>query len=153
VLDLQGGTLDAGTLDVQGGLIAGAGTIDANVTNAGRIAPGSASGDQTGAITIAGNFTQAPAGVLAIQLDGTAAADHDRLLVVLAGAPVGTATFGGTLEASLVGGFAPALGDAFDVVAFETTAGAFATITGLDLGGGRSLQPSVQPTAFRLTVV
>jgi hypothetical protein len=153
LIDLRGGTLNAGTLDVQGGVVAGFGTIDANVTNSGRIAPGVATGDQTGTISIVGNFAQSATGVLAIQLGGTAIADYDRLLVTLAGAPLGTATLGGTLEVTVLAGFTPALGNTFDVIAFEATAGAFATTTGLDLGGGRALQPSVLATAFRLTVV
>jgi hypothetical protein len=91
--------------------------------------------------------------VLSIQLGGTATSAYDRVLISLAGSPVGTATLGGTLELSLTDNFAPALGNTFDIITFEASAGSFATITGIDLGGGRSLLPSVQPTLFRLTVV
>jgi hypothetical protein len=153
LIDLRGGTLNVGALDVQGGVVAGFGTIDANVTNAGRFAPGVATGDQTGTIAIAGNFTQTATGVLAIELGGTAVTDYDRLTVSIAGATVGTAAFGGTLEVALVGAFTPALGNTFDVVTFEGTAGTFATVTLPALGGGRAFQTSTLATAFRLTVV
>ena len=156
VIDLQGGTINVGTIDIQGGKLVGAGTIDANVINAGRIEPGHADGDQTGTITISnGNFTQTAAGALAIQLGGTVTTDYDRLLVALIGSPIGTATPGGTLELSLVGGFAPALGNTLDIITYEALAAgsAFATITGLDIDGGLQLQPSIEATRVRLQVV
>ena len=156
VIDLQGGTINVGTLDIQGGMLVGAGTIDANVINAGRIAPGSATGDQTGTMAITnGNYTQTATGVLAIQLGGTAAADYDRLTIALLGAPLGTATLGGTLDVSLVSGFTPALANVFDILTYEalTASSTFATVTGLNLGDELSLQPSIESTRVRLQVV
>ncbi len=143
----------SGTVINQGVISFAFGTINANVINAGRIAPVGVPGEQTGTINIVGNFTQTASGVLAIQLGGTATTAYDRLLVSLLGSPIGTATLGGALEVSLTDGFVPALGNTFDIITFEASAGAFAATSGLDLGGGRSLLPSVQPTLFRLTVV
>lgn len=61
-------------------------------------------------LTIDGNFTQEEGATLQIDLGGAAAGMYD---VLDAG---GTASFAGTLQISLAGGFAPAAGDLFPVL-------------------------------------
>jgi hypothetical protein len=118
-----GGTLLAGgqlestqTLNLQGGSLAGIGTVTANVSNSGgQVAPGLMG---AGTLTIAGNYTQGPAGSLAIEIGGLeAGAEFDQLVVA------GTAALAGTLTAELIGDFVPQVGNAFLVVAGTTTGG------------------------------
>src|SRR5205085_755492 len=63
------GTLNAtGGVAVNGGVLGGVGTVKGNVTNAGRVAPGS----PVGTLTVNGNFTQTAAGELDIEIGGPA---------------------------------------------------------------------------------
>lgn len=121
--DLQGGTLasTAGAINLNGGVLQGVGTVQANVTNAASVVPGR--GDEPGIVTIVGNYAQAVAGQLTANLGGTAPdSGYGRLDVS------GTATLGGTLVAPLVGGFLPQDGDSFLVVRYGSRSGEFASI-------------------------
>ncbi|MCB2225844.1 MAG: autotransporter domain-containing protein [Desulfarculaceae bacterium] len=83
-----GGALNAASL-VNSGTLAGGGTITGDVVNSGTVSPG----NSIGTISIVGNFTNSPSGVLAVEL----ARGRSDLLAVS-----GTATLnGGTLRASL----------------------------------------------------
>jgi hypothetical protein len=150
---IAGGTVRANTVDIQGGSLAGFGTIVGNVRNAGALTLGNAA-DPTGTLTVQGGYQQTASGVLNVDLGGTAVANHDRLALTTA---AGVATLAGTLNVSLVGGFTPALGNTFDVLTFSSRLGSFDTITGLDLGAGLGLQaafdPAALPTRLRFTVV
>jgi len=85
------------------GTITGGGTVKTNtLTNSGHIAPGNG----VGALTLAGNFVQAGAGVLDIQLGALGA--HDLLTVT------GTASLNGGLALSC-------FGDCFYAVGSEIT--------------------------------
>ncbi|MEO6742479.1 MAG: ice-binding family protein [Chthoniobacteraceae bacterium] len=119
----QGGLIVDGTLKAQqvnvmpNGLLGGTGTITSNVENSGIVAPGgiplgicsitpvNASGDLCllppnsnvpGTLTIQGNYTQASAGTL--QIDVASPANFDRLIVS------GTAQISGTLDIRNAGG-------------------------------------------------
>lgn len=84
----------------------GAGTVRGNLVNEGLVAPGLS----TGVLTVVGSYTQFT-GTLQIELGGTAPGQHDALAVT------GDAVLlGGLLDVSLVGGYTPAVGDAFTVV-------------------------------------
>jgi len=72
--------------------------------------------------------------VLNIDLEGTTVGTgYDRLNVS------GTATLNG--ELNIKAGFVPTVGTTFTVLTFGSRSGAFANITGLDVGGGVTLQP------------
>jgi hypothetical protein len=121
-LGVQGGFLVA----LQGGTLAGNGTVSGEVSNTGgTVAPGAS----PGALTISGNYTQGSAGTLAEEITGTALSAFDRLLVG------GTATLDGTLaiDSSI---FTPAPTDTFKIVSGATTrTGTFAALTGADVNG------------------
>jgi len=114
---LAGGTLQAATVSIQGGVLSGFGAVSGNLT-------------LTGALNVG--------------LGGTAAGQFDRIQVT------GAATLGGTLNVSLVGGFLPAIGDTFEILTFASRTGDFATVTGLALPNGNTLQYSPEATRIRL---
>jgi uncharacterized membrane protein len=126
-LILAGGTLGAGLLDLQGGVLGGSGAINGNLRNAAVVSPGTATA--TGVLTINGDYTQAATGTLDLRIGGpTAGSDYDQLVVN------GFATFDGTLDLHLVNGFQPQPGDPFQVLLFAQGQGTFSTYTG-DVSG------------------
>lgn len=114
------GTLDpTGIFDLQGGTLAGRGTIAANVTSSGTTAPGTSAG----ALTINGMFTQTAAGQLDIEVGGLLPGDeHDQLVVT------GAATLDGTLTVSFIDGFVPAIGQTFTVMTYPSRTGNFVAV-------------------------
>src|SRR5262249_5946257 len=56
----------------------------------------------------------------------------------------------GTLNVNRLGGFAPALGDNFQILTFAAKSGDFATKNGLVLPNGRALIPTYNPTNLTL---
>jgi T5SS/PEP-CTERM-associated repeat protein len=86
------------------GTVMGDGSIYADVTNAGVVAPGTS----PGTLYINNNYIQSATGTLQIELaSGTS---FDKLQVS------GDITFGGTLDVSLVGGYVPRGTYAFDIL-------------------------------------
>jgi hypothetical protein len=128
------------------GFLAGRGSFTGNVVNQnGTAIPGDSSA--AGILTINGNYTQANAGALSIELGGrSVGVPYDRLAVT------GQATLDGTLAISLIGGFSPLVGDSFQVLTFGSATGQFAAITGTNLGSGRLLVPTYNATDLTLTV-
>lgn len=134
----------------------------ANVSNAGLLALAPAGGARrfegninfsnlgalslgTGLLSVP-RFANGPAGTVAITVGGDAAGTTQGALVV-----GGKAILAGNLSISLAPGFVPASGSAFNVVTYGVREGAFGSASGLDLGGGRSLAPSYEANALRLT--
>ncbi len=58
----------------------------------------------------------------------------------------------GTFAASTRNGFRPNLTDTFHVLTYPASTSTFASLTGLDLGGGLSLQPNFSSTGLTLSV-
>lgn len=114
-----GGTLTASTLDVQsGGTLNGTGTVTANVSNSGTVAPGTSAG----ILTVSGNYTQNSGGALTVDIGGTVpGTDYDRLAVS------GTANLGGTLNLR-EGSVLPVAGTTYTVITYASRAGTFATV-------------------------
>ncbi len=121
------GLLSAANFNLLGGLLTGAGSIQANVTNAATVKPG----DPFGTLTIEGNYTQTATGVLLIQIGG--ANQYGQLAVT------GTATLGGTLDVSLLGWYVPAVGTSFQILSSAQSSGDFTTELGLALPHHRTL--------------
>jgi hypothetical protein len=117
------GTLAAsGLVDLQAGVLSGAGTINASVRNNARIDVGGAGA--AGLLTINGSYTQTASGVLNIAIGGyTAGSDYGQLAVS------GAVSLGGTLNVVLINDFTPVAGDAFLIVTSNTSvSGTFATV-------------------------
>jgi Ca2+-binding RTX toxin-like protein len=135
-----GGTIlsPGDTFNLQGGTLTGSGTIDANLVNAARVAPGRS----PGFIDITGDYTQTAAGVLSVEIAGRDpnVPQYDRLRVT------GTATLDGTLHVDLLDGFQPTPGDEFVFVTSAGRTGQFA-VHELPAPGGpqRRLTPIYDP--------
>ncbi len=137
----SGGSTTAYSVTVRSiGALIGSGTINANtVTNNGIVAPG----DQLGALSVNGDYTQGADGVLNIQVGGnTAGAGYDQLQISEA------AKLGGILNVSLVNGYRPAVGDVFTIVTAGGVSGSFAHIN----TSGMSVQANYASGAVTLTV-
>ncbi|HET6426950.1 MAG TPA: PEP-CTERM sorting domain-containing protein, partial [Phycisphaerae bacterium] len=129
---LSGGALNVtgAGIDLQGGVIAGAGDIFGNVFNtAGTVAPGGSAGT----LGISATYTQSSGGVLAIELGGTEAGQFDVLNVT------GDANLAGTLALGLIGGYDPNYGDSFQVLTAAAVIGVFDTIDGWRVSNDMSL--------------
>jgi hypothetical protein len=125
--------------------LTGTGTINAALTNGGRVIPGGTGA--VGVLTVNGNYTQTSSGALDVELDGTTAAtQYDRLAVS------GTASLGGTLNVATIGSFAPAFGNTFQVMTFGSSSGNFATYIGPSLASGLFLDPVFGPTSLTLDI-
>jgi hypothetical protein len=124
-----GGSMTASSVTVSSGAtISGSATIAAAVTNSGTIHIGGP--EAAGTLAITGNFTQTSSGVLNMEIGGlTAGTQYDRLSIT------GTAALGGTLNVTLISGFTPASGNAFQLITYTARSGTFGTFTGLQQGG------------------
>ena len=118
----MGMTVNVGTLNVlAGGLLAGTGTIVGAVNNsAGTVAPGAS----PGILTIVGSYSQGSSGLLLMEIGGTTVGtEYDQLNVI------GNATLGGTLQTTLINGFVPGPTDTFNLVQTSgTISGTFANV-------------------------
>jgi hypothetical protein len=122
---LVGGTLNVPVpVNLQGGTLSGVGTINGDLTNAAQVFVGFA--NSTGTLTVTGNYTQTAAGTLTVSLAGVGAADQLAI--------GGLAALDGTLDVMLIGGYAPATGDSFAVLAFGSTDGSMFAALGGDAG-------------------
>ncbi len=102
------------------GRLGGSGKINANFSSAGTIAPGLAA--SAGSISVTGDVTLQSTSHLAFDLGGlTRKTGYDFLGVT------GLLTLGGSLDVSLLGGFAPQAGNTFDLFDATTLAGSFAS--------------------------
>jgi Concanavalin A-like lectin/glucanases superfamily/Bacterial Ig-like domain (group 3)/MBG domain (YGX type) len=126
--------VNGGTVMIQGGILTGSGTINGDLTNGGELDLGSA----PGVLTVRGSYTQTTTGTLTLKIGGTAADPQADELNVLR-----NATLAGTLNLSLLNGFAPTAGQTFDVLNAATTSGNFAT-TNIPVSDG---VPAFTPTA------
>jgi hypothetical protein len=120
---LSGGHLvKSGTLVFHGGALLGSGTIDGDVSSDGTtIQPGGPGAP--GVIAITGDCLLSATTTLEIEIGGTApGTQFDQLNVG------GAATFGGTLNATLINGFTPVDGQTFAVLPYLSHSGAFSPV-------------------------
>lgn len=110
------------TIMLAGGQLSGGGTVAGNFANtAGNVKPG----DGVGALTINGTYQQLNAGVLEIELGGTAAiTQYDRLVIS------GSASLLGEVRVSLANGFTPSVGQQFTILTANSLSNAFNSVTG-----------------------
>ncbi len=138
--DIQVPLLNEGVTRAEGG---GHFLLRDAVTNHGLFDPGT----NPGTATLWDDYIQGPAGVLHLELGGTATAAFGKLDVD------GAVVLDGTLELSLLGGFEPDLGDTFRVMTFASSAGGFATVVGQDIGNGKRFDLVFGASDLTLSVV
>lgn len=134
-----------------GGLLNGTGTVEGNVVNtSGTIKPG----DSPGTLTITDNgtgkdgaYTQGPSGTFLEELGGASAGDFDVLNVS------SLAALNGSLDVSLVNGYAPILGQTFTFLNYGSLTGAFSSVVGLDAGYGYSMAYGANSASLTVTSV
>jgi T5SS/PEP-CTERM-associated repeat protein/autotransporter-associated beta strand protein len=132
-------TINAGTLLVNGSItsattvntgatLGGIGTVGTvTVKNGGILSPGNSPGLLTAAAVTFGSGVPK----LAIELGGTApGTQYDQLIVT------GNLSLAGALTVSLIDGFAPVAGHAFDILDWGSLSGTFASINLPTLAGG-----------------
>jgi hypothetical protein len=107
---------------------------------------GTVSAGVGGAVTINADFSEDPAGTLAVALGGTGSGQFGTIAVK------GAATLNGTLNVTLANGFTPASGDRFPVLTFDSSTGTFTTVHTPPLGGGLVFATKYDPTDVTLTV-
>ena len=124
----SGGTLQA-LPTLTGGVLRGGGQVSGNVTNtSGTVRPGTS----PGTLTVTGNYAQGAAGMLVVDVAGTArGTQYDHLSVG------GAAALDGTLAVVQAGGFTPQSTDAFPFLTSASRTGTFATLVGAHLPGGK----------------
>ncbi len=133
----NGATIEAGTLRfLPGSSLSGDGTIEANVVNVGVINLGA---NETGVLTIDGDFTQYGAGVLNIQIGGTTVGTQYNQLAVTGGVELS-----GTIAILLANGFRPQVGNQFSVIKYASRSGEFSTYNGLNYASGDTFQTDLQ---------
>jgi hypothetical protein len=144
-------TLQVGPYTGQPGTAGGAAYFDdaqfgPTAVNGAQVSAGSLSNSGTitlgagGTVTSAGTFTQTGSGTLSVQLGGPPAGGFYGSL-----SAAGSATLGGTLQASVVNGYAPSVGDGFNVIRYASATGTFASFQ-LPSGSGYAFAPAVNPT-------
>jgi T5SS/PEP-CTERM-associated repeat protein len=154
ILALEGGTVDAEVRIWDGGCLQGEGTILGDIVNrGGKLSPGDAM-DPHGIIDVDGDLDFTPeTGPTELDLAGPQPGDdHDKVRAT------GNAAFNGNLVIRLADGYVPAEGDTFSIIEYGSTfarrggEGDFDCFTGLDIGDILSLEPRIDPTAYRLIV-
>ena len=132
------GTLSSNeTVNVQGGLLDGTGTIGGNLSNSGTVSPG----DPDGILTVTGNYTQLAAGALAIEPSGiVAGTDYGQLLVD------GSVALNGTMHVTPQ--YAAVPGDSYLVLTQNTTNAVHGTLVGVPEGGLLDDGPNVYRVSY-----
>ncbi len=144
-LTLAAETLGGSSLDVWAdATLDGTGTIAADVTNLGTIAPG----NSPGLLTIDGDYTQDATATLLIELSGLTRGDEYDALIV-----TGNLTLAGALNVVLLDGFETAVGDTFDILDFDTISGQFDTLILPSLATGLSWDTSNLYTTGEISTV
>ncbi len=124
------------------GYVKGVGTFD-NVVFGGTYSPGLSPTSQ-----IVGSIGLAESGTLLMEIGGTSpGSGYDQVLAS------GALTLDGTLEVSLLNGFAPTSGQSFNLFDWTSVSGAFDTLTLPALAGGLAWNTSQLYTAGMLSVV
>jgi hypothetical protein len=143
---LNGGSLQSNqTLQINGGILEGMGTITGNVSVRGTGAVGP--GLSPGLLTVTGTYTQAEDGAFTVEIGGpTAGTEFDRLTIS------GAAALGGTIAASLINSFEPAVGATFEVMRFASRTGDF-TNAQVVLGNGLGFRRTTSATNVTLQFV
>ncbi len=143
---LEFASLDGGNVNITGGSLVGVGTVNGDVSSGGQVIPGGTGA--AGVLAINGTYAQNASGSLDVDLSGTTAgSQYDQLAVS------GSAALAGTLNVALIDGFEPVLGDTFQVMTFESSAGAFGVYNGMVVGNQLILSPIFNPSNLTLSIL
>ena len=132
----------AAPYNIKGGVLAGNGVVRGRVRNSAIIAPGASIGQ----FTVDGTLTNF--GTIEMELGVDASGPVADKLVVS-----NHFRLGGRLSVLRFGSAWPEEGASWEVLRFGSASSNFYAITGLDLGGGRVLQPVWSPTNLVFTLV
>jgi filamentous hemagglutinin family protein len=136
--------VDAANLVLNGGALRGAGTINGSVSSqGGRLAVGYSPGE----LVINGNLTLDSSTILDIELGGTTAGLYDRIVVN------GQANLAGTANVLTWNGFTPASDFSVQVMRYQTSSGAFASVNVPTANYQLSATPSGMNLAWQATPV
>ena len=105
-------------------------------------------GSSPGTMSFGGDVVLGTASTTQIELGGTAPGEYDQLDIA------GSVSLASTLDAMLINGFSPGLGDTFTIISADGgVTGTFATTNMPGLGGGLSLDVAYHPTFVALEVI
>jgi hypothetical protein len=130
------------SVNIEGGLLQGFGTVQGNLINSGTVHPG----DGPGLLSVTGNYTQNAGGLLDIAIGGRTAGSEYSVLSVS-----GLASLSGMLDVSLVNGFSPVTGDLFVILTSGGLSGEFTDST-IQLGN-ITFTVEYSPTGYANDVV
>ena len=136
----------AAGVDLNGGAITGAGTIQGDLRNTGTSPPGGLRPDRT--LVVTGAYTQGAAGVFDVTVDGAGTGAAQRRLRSQA-----ACSFAGTMRVAVTADFSGEVGDKFLLATCTSRTGTFSTIeieTGDEL---LVLEPYYTATGVGVTVV
>jgi hypothetical protein len=129
--------VQGGLVDIQGGTLSGTGTINGSLRNAGAVDLG----PSVGSLVVRGNDTQTATGSLGIKVSS---GQSDQINAT------GTAAVDGTLNVSLLNGFAPTAGQTFSFLGAASTSGQFASTNIPVADGVTAFQVSTTATSVNL---
>lgn len=137
-----------------GAVVGGGGMVGGNlialdgatIQPGGSLLPSSLDITQDSTLTVDGDYTQASAATLEVQL--RTLADFDTLIIT------GTASLDGTLSVQLGDDFTPTAGERFDILtAIDGVTGTFTNLLLPDLGGFLTFSPLYEANIVALTIV
>ncbi len=131
------------SVNIEGGLLQGFGTVQGNLINSGTVHPG----DGPGILTVTGNYTQNASGILDIAIGGRTPGSGYSVLSVTGSALL----LSGMLDVSLVNGFSPTTDDIFVILTSGGLSGTFTDNT--ILVGGVTFDVEYSPPGYNNDVV
>lgn len=122
------GTLTASLgLMLREGSIMGQGTLEAALTSDSTVTAGDSTG-KAGKLTVTGNYTEKPTGILNVAIGGaTVGTQYSQLAIS------DEASLNGTLNIKLINKFVPKIGDTFNILSAHAVNGKFSTVNGLGI--------------------
>ena len=144
VVDGTLSALNGAIVDIRGGTLGGSGTINGVVVMGGTLSPG----NSPGSLTINGSYIQTSNGTFLEQLAGIIPGTEFDQLVVNGGV-----SLTGGLDLELLNDFAPALGDSFTIMTYDSESGEFGWMDLPTLAEGEAWLVSYNPTDITLSVV
>jgi hypothetical protein len=133
-----------GPMRIEGGDLTGIGMADCDVDiDGGTMAPGLS----TGELNIGGDYVQTASGTLEIEITSNGPGGFDVLTVG------GTATLAGTIAVEAIDGYAPAVGDTFEVLTAVAVTGTFETVLRTGFPADKGIEVTYGPGSVTLGVI